>query len=58
MAAAALVGALLAFVFFSAGPEPDAGREISEGTERPDEASDESKTVTAKDASTTGGTAA
>lgn len=53
VAAAALFGALLAFVFFSARPEPDAGRETPAGSGRPDEASDESKTVTAKDAGTT-----
>lgn len=58
VAAAALFGSLLAFVFFSAGPEPDACRETPDGSGRPDEASDESKTVAAKDASATGGTVA
>ena len=52
VAGAALFGALLAFVLFSAGPEPDAGRETPEVSGRSEEASDESKTVTAKDAGT------
>ena len=58
VAVAALLGALLAFIFFSAPPEPDAHKETSRETGRPDEASDKSPTIGAEAVSETGETAA
>jgi len=58
VAAVALLGAVLAFVFFSAPPEPDADMETPKGSGRADEASDKSSTVSAEDVSETGKTAA
>lgn len=52
VAAAALVGALLAFVFFSA--KPDAGRETPGETKSSYEASDKGKASSAEDVSATG----